>query len=395
MDPNQGQQSPPIPPAPVGMPGPVAPPAPSGQTFGTPAGPAGAPPSGPAQGFATPSPALVAPGPTNSSGTSPTATGCFRVDLRLNSIQFDYDSACPSQITQEQLELMGQIRKTEAALKAIFFPQGLPPDLHLRKPSGPRNGSHAHAGKVVHVASMAKMHAVAAQDHQDELDDDSDRAEAKTPKQKREQRTKAQFRAYFNALYILAQLGLDGPKAQPFLARSALANLKDQILTQEAGRIKNGYMVQLGEGGLYLGSIPFVLVLFYEILKWNVSITIIPWLEFPVTKTIIVFLFAWVGAMIGTFLSFALRNTTLTFDQLVSPEDDQMNPRMRLIYVGLLTFVFSNALVWKLITVTLGSVSTVDLVKGPSLGLLIGVLCGISERAIGEKLQKTADTLGK
>ena len=72
-----------------------------------------------------------------------------------------------------------------------------------------------------------------------------------------------------------------------------------------------------------------------------------------------------------------------------------MNPRMRLIYVGLLTFVFSNALVWKLITVTLGSVSTVDLVKGPSLGLLIGVLCGISERAIGEKLQKTADTIGK
>src|SRR4051794_30438805 len=103
------------PPAPKGMPGTVVPMAP------LPPDEAGTSDAPPAQ--------------TASPAQSPTAHGCFKVDIKLNGIQVLYDAECDAQITQEQLELLAQIRKAEAALKAIFFPDGLPSDLRLQNPT--------------------------------------------------------------------------------------------------------------------------------------------------------------------------------------------------------------------------------------------------------------------
>ena len=324
--------------------------------------------------------------PVQVTQASPSAPGCFRVNVRLNSIVYDYDATAPGQITQDQLDLMSQLKKTEAAIKAIFYPDGLPPDLKLRKPAPP------NLHPQLHTAPKAAHHheADAAQkDHHEQAqkDEDEDQAElvaAQTDrKKKKAELKKEKFRAYFYQLVLLATIGLDGPACQPFLARPELADLKNEILSREGGRIKNGYMQELGRNALELGSPALLLLVIRQI-----TLALSPGADLltnQVFRNVMVFSYAWVGAMVGTFLSYAIRNPVLSFDQLAVPEDDRLNPKMRLTYVGLLTTVFTLALLLQVISLEFGPVKTQGMGGQPSLALLIGVFCGISERALGQK----------
>ena len=382
--------NPPIPPAPQNFPGaPAAPSQPSAAAGSSAAGNNSAGNSGAAPSTGT----SVSTGPTAQAALA--SPGCFRLDIRLNTIQFDYDPTATGQITQDQLDLLGQIRKTESALKAIFFPEGLPSDLRLRKPAGPSVRSHHHATHSGGTAtSVTANHAAKAQHQEEENQDEIAGKQADSDRGKKDvEKKKAKFRSYYYALFLLGQIGLDGPKAQPSLARVSLASLKDQILTLEGGRIKNGYMQALGIWAGYLGVGPLVLLVAREVARLAPSGSFLD--KQYLWPLAAVFLYGWVGAMVGTFLSFAMRNPVLSFDQLAAPEEDRMNPRMRLVYVGLLTLVFTAGLVFHAFTIAIGSVSTASLLNLPSLAFLIGVFCGISERALGERILKSADSVGK
>jgi hypothetical protein len=326
------------------------------------------------------------------------------LDIRQNTIQFDYDPTAPGQITADQLQLMAQVRKTESVLKAIFYPKGLPLDLKLRKPAGPVIRVPHHAAHVAtSVAAIASSHAARAQQAKDAEDAQEDAQQAKDNKQKtRALVKKAKFRSYYMGLFLLAQIGLDGSKPQPFLANASLESLKDQVMTLEGGRVKNGYMQDLGTAAIVMAGPPLAVLLIFRqtalLLRWKVGLTAVvaktasaPYLFWLVP----VFLYAWVGAMLGTFLSFALRNPVLTFDQLAVPEADRMNPRMRLVYVGLLTLVIVIALSYHAMSISLGGINTNQFPQTPSLAFIIGVFCGISERAMGDKLVSTADAMAK
>src|SRR5580700_10513153 len=57
----------------------------------------------------------------------------------------------------------------------------------------------------------------------------------------------------FRELLSLAQVGLQGPKAEPRVAASALVNLKQSILVTEGGLRKNRYLKQLCGSAAWFG----------------------------------------------------------------------------------------------------------------------------------------------
>lgn len=188
------------------------------------------------------------------------------------------------------------------------------------------------------------------------------------------------FDRYFYPLLSLAQAGLVGSTAQPEVALHALSSLKNDITANEGGRIKNQYMKALGLRALLLGLPPLVLGL---ILRWMDS-------ELP---RAIYFLFLWSGCMAGVWLSFGARKTFFKFDDLHLPEQDQLEPLIRLSFAGLLTMILGLSFSTQAITVALGAVDTSQFVSSIELALLLGMLCGFSEQALSSQIAKHASVL--
>jgi hypothetical protein len=174
----------------------------------------------------------------------------------------------------------------------------------------------------------------------------------------------------------IARLGLEGPQTQ--LSMLALSDFRADLVALEAGRIKNGYLRSLG---VPAGLAALVLLAAYfaarsDCLKGTV------W-----GKHDLFFLVA-CGAAVGAWLSFAVRRVTLTFEELGAPEEDLLSPSTRIIFViGLATIAM--LMLWTgMISATIGSLSTSALFAEPGQGtrgavaLLIGLLCGLSERAL-------------
>ncbi len=196
----------------------------------------------------------------------------------------------------------------------------------------------------------------------------------------------------FRELLSLAQVGLQG-NAQPKVAASALANLKQSILTIEGSLRKSRYFKELGELAAWYALPAFVLA---AALKYGRP----QWLPFLVSSELralgpltiaLALLFA--GAMIGAWLSYGLRTVTLTFDELTAPEEDRLEPRVRLLFVGVLTLVVGLALYLGVLEISLGKISSHDLVHRDALALLIGVLLGASERALTGQVTKLVGSL--
>lgn len=196
----------------------------------------------------------------------------------------------------------------------------------------------------------------------------------------------------FRELLSLAQVGLQSENAEPKVAASALANLKQSILMIEGGLRKSRYFKQLGKLAALYGLPPLALAIG---LKFGV-----PWFLIPVDCNVLklaplaialALLFA--GAMVGAWLSYGLRTVTLTFDDLIAPEEDRLDPRVRLAFVGVLSLVIGLALYLGALEISLGKISSHDMTHRNALALLVGVLLGASERALTGQVTKLVSNL--
>lgn len=124
---------------------------------------------------------------------------------------------------------------------------------------------------------------------------------------------------YFRKLLSLTQVGLVGETAQPSLAIKSLNELKNEIILIEGQRIKNRYMIDLGLGSLIFSSIAIILYLI--LMYYNIGEYILP------------YIIVWVGAMVGTWISFGARRFFIEFEQLSVLEDDMIPIYIRLVYI--------------------------------------------------------------
>jgi len=184
---------------------------------------------------------------------------------------------------------------------------------------------------------------------------------------------------YFNKLVDLAQAGLVSDVAQPELALKSLEKLKSEIVLIEGQRIKNYYMKQLGLKSLLLIVISIVLYIL-TCLVANI-------------ESLMPYFMAWIGAMIGAWISFGARKFTIEFEQLSLLEEDMMSPFIRLIYIGLCSIVVVLFLNCGIIKIDVGDISTINLESNIHLQLAIGVLCGLIESKIGINIYKKAKNI--
>lgn len=188
------------------------------------------------------------------------------------------------------------------------------------------------------------------------------------------------FEEYFRSLLSLAKVGLAGDSANPGLAARALQTLKHDILAREGGRIKNRYMIDLGKKALLFTLSAIFLAGILEMFAGDL-------------KTLQSFFFLWIGCMAGVWLSFGTRKIELKFEELNILEKDRLNPSIRLIFAGLLTMVIGLLVSTKAVDFVIGEFSAQSFVTNIEVALLLGLVCGLSEKALSTTVAQKASDL--
>lgn len=195
------------------------------------------------------------------------------------------------------------------------------------------------------------------------------------------------FERYFEDAFSLASAGLVGPNAQPLTAARALQNLKDEVLINEAGVVKNKHLLELGYWALYftLGAVALGLA-FHGMAERG-------WLPKVNTRLLGQFCYAWAGAMAGTWVSFGYRKAQFTFEDLGRPEADYLWSSVRLIFTGLQTVIIGLLLVLEIVNISFGKISTAHFATSVELAVVIGLLCGFSEQTLPSAIAKQASAI--
>jgi len=185
------------------------------------------------------------------------------------------------------------------------------------------------------------------------------------------------FKEYFWKLadIAMASLGQD----QVRVGRLALTAFQDEIVTREAGHVKNAYIQRLGGYAIAFG-VPIILFYLYS-RYWSDHHSDLYRLREFISMV--------AGSLLGTWLSFSIRRVQLSFWDLARLEEDLLDPAIRLIFVGGLTVVVGLLLATKAVVITIGGFNSAFLDSGTT-AVLIGCLCGIGEIGLSAAVGRRA-----
>jgi hypothetical protein len=205
------------------------------------------------------------------------------------------------------------------------------------------------------------------------------------PNQKLQKRSRLLQSEFLTRLSDVAWIGLELNFTS--LALLTLEEVRNDFFVREAGRIKNMYGNRLGVwAGLAAAAFILAYMGFYT--------ERLTWVWGNEHKS---FLLAACGAAIGTWASFSFRQVQFTFDDLVMVEEGSLDPPMRIFFVIVLTMA-ACALFWNgAVNIEIGSLKTnSDAFRhSGSIALLIGLFCGLSERALATAIAGRAAALVK
>ncbi len=98
----------------------------------------------------------------------------------------------------------------------------------------------------------------------------------------------------------------------------------------------------------------------------------------------------WIGAMVGTWISFGARRFSIEFEQLSILEDDMMYVYIRLAYIGISSIIFLLFLNSDILSIEIGKSTTTDINNNVELQLILGLLCGLVESKLGINMYNKA-----
>jgi len=194
------------------------------------------------------------------------------------------------------------------------------------------------------------------------------------------------FKSYLSKLLGLAQAGLVGDGAQPIPARLNLIELRKHAVEELGPTVKNHYLRTL----LVRASIACAGLLTLAAAWYAASKRFLHWLPLsPINYLILL-----AGCMAGVWVSFGIRNTNIQFHQLHNLEDDYMAPIYRLVFAGVLTLSLALLFATGMVEIKLGPFAAGSFETNGKIALLIGLLCGFSERSLASKvIAKATDIL--
>lgn len=185
---------------------------------------------------------------------------------------------------------------------------------------------------------------------------------------------RAQFleATFLKKLHGIAVIGLE--REFTAMAKLTLAELRNEFFVREAGRIKNMYVYRLG---MWAAAAALIFLGVYTALYTK-------WIDYAWGHDHKSFLLAACGAAIGTWASFSVRQVQFSFDDLVMVEESALDPPMRILFVIVLTLA-ACLLFWNgAVNIEIGNLKTQaeSFARAGSIALLIGLFCGLSERAL-------------
>jgi len=185
------------------------------------------------------------------------------------------------------------------------------------------------------------------------------------------------FDEYFHKVGDIAQAALGQDQVR--VGRLALTALQDEVVTREAGHVKNAYVRRLG---IYALAFAVPAIIFYLYCRYKVDLR-------SDLHRLREFISMLAGSFLGTWLSFSIRRVQLSFWDLTRLEEDMLDPGIRLLFVAGLTVVVGLLLATNAVVVTIGGFNSHFLNSG-MIAVLIGCLCGIGEIGLSSAVARRA-----
>lgn len=176
----------------------------------------------------------------------------------------------------------------------------------------------------------------------------------------------------FKLVLSLAQAGLAGENGNPYLAKKALENLKNDIIITFGAKLKTKYIKNLG-----IGVFIFDCFIYYIYNNYNL------------TNYLLVFM----GALIGSWVSFCIRKLDIKFNDLVHFEKDTMPFYIRLIFIGIVSIIFAMLLKNEIITIQFGKFSLSTFFETNEKHFLFGIICGITDIKLAINLYRRSENI--
>jgi hypothetical protein len=217
------------------------------------------------------------------------------------------------------------------------------------------------------------------------------------------------FAVRFEELLGLARLGLLVGQGHLAEASSSLRGMKESLVKNEGQHIRSKYLSRL----LLIAVVTSVIFLIIFALARSIAefvTDISPSGGLPgaaaetEAKTNIFamgvrsYSLMLVGAMIGLWVSFALRKN-FTFEHLFLPEDDLLSPIHRTVFVIVATAILALFCSQNIIDFSLWNFQTKNLASEMAPALSFGVLCGLAQNFLSDivlpHIKSFAESMGK
>ena len=197
--------------------------------------------------------------------------------------------------------------------------------------------------------------------------------------------TRARFENYLERIALLGATALG--RDEITAATTLLTNLELEIIRREGPRVKNAYVLELGRVAFpfFVGfSAIYALVRMYGGPTNSDPSVLVRFREFFILLA---------GCSVGTWLSYRIRSQKFSnVADLVELESDQLSPINRVLFSIGLTTVIGLIFQSQLVTIAVNQFTSNFQYNGVR-ALLIGMLCGVSEIALGDVVGRRAKEL--
>lgn len=185
------------------------------------------------------------------------------------------------------------------------------------------------------------------------------------------------YREFLGRLLQAAKVGLAADHVKSKLAARALEQIRDEIVLRKGRTIQFRYLTKLLRWvtlGIVIGSL---LVLAAS--QGGSGLKGYGWVL--------------MGSMAGAWMSVAATRREIAFEDLPNFLDSDVEPAIRLLFVGLLALALALFLQLELLSISIVNAQLSKFAESAGMALLLGLIAGIGEKAVSVRLIKRASEI--
>ena len=195
------------------------------------------------------------------------------------------------------------------------------------------------------------------------------------------------FDTLFNMLVTGAQVGLQGPQYNLESGRTQMNNVR-RTLVKRSMKERDNYLGRLIVVGIVVTATSLALAWFVtsELPKFISDTALKATFEKNIRTWLLAGSLLHPGVVLGVVFTGFILNRTMTFEKLRHFDPYYFPPGLRFFYVSVVSYVLFAALWFNVVMLGLGGFLLNSVRETPEAGVLIGLLCGVSEVVVVDLL---------